>query len=209
MRNILSFTLAPWISAIAGPLWAQSSDQRICAGNDRTPEYRIDACTRAITSGDLQRQGLANAYYNRGVEWSLLRDFDRAISDYSEAIQLNPQYAGAYKNRGSAWDEKGDHDRAIADLNDAIRINPRYVDAYIDRGVTLRNKREYDRAISDFSEAIRIDAQSALAYYNRGAVYHAMDDRTSAMNDYETALRIDPGHSGALKARQQLLEKMQ
>ena len=41
------------------------------------------------------------AYHNRGDAYGLKGDIDRAISDYTKAIELNPNYAPAYNSRGS------------------------------------------------------------------------------------------------------------
>jgi tetratricopeptide (TPR) repeat protein len=48
---------------------------------------------------------------------------DRAITDCTEAIRLNPKLAEAFNNRGLAYDYKGDHDRAIADYTEAGTIH--------------------------------------------------------------------------------------
>jgi len=56
------------------------------------------------------------AYNNRGNTWYRKGDFDRAIADYNQAIQLDPKYGAAYVNRGSALGAKGDLDRAIGGL---------------------------------------------------------------------------------------------
>ena len=45
-------------------------------------------------------------------------DIDRAIADYSQAIDINPRYANAYFNRGSIYETKGANDLAIADLHE-------------------------------------------------------------------------------------------
>ena len=47
---------------------------------------------------------------------------DGALADYSQAIQLNPQYGLAYRKRGNAKRQKGDVDGAIADLDRAIEL---------------------------------------------------------------------------------------
>ena len=45
----------------------------------------------------------SDAYYNRGVAYRKLGQFERAIEDYDEAIRLDPQYAEAYYLRGAAY----------------------------------------------------------------------------------------------------------
>ena len=50
----------------------------------------------------------ATAYNFRGTLWYAKKDFDKAISDYSEAIRLQPNYATAFYNRGLAWLNKNE-----------------------------------------------------------------------------------------------------
>jgi tetratricopeptide (TPR) repeat protein len=70
------------------------------------------------------------AYYNRGNAWPSKGDLDKAITDYSEAIRIDPYYYWAYVNRGLAWHSKGEFTRAIADYDEAIRIDPKVWTAY-------------------------------------------------------------------------------
>ena len=57
----------------------------------------------------------------RGNLWLARGDNDRAISDFSVALGLDPNNTDAYVNRGVAWYAKDDNDRAIADYDMAIR----------------------------------------------------------------------------------------
>ena len=66
----------------------------------------------------------AVAYNNRGLAYSKKGDTDRAIADYTQAVQLDPKYAHAYQNRGLAYYGKGDTDRAIADSRRARQLDP-------------------------------------------------------------------------------------
>ena len=43
------------------------------------------------------------AYYNRGVAYDDLGQYQRAIQDSDTAIRLKPDYANAYNNRGIAF----------------------------------------------------------------------------------------------------------
>ena len=59
------------------------------------------------------------AYHNRGEAYGLKGDIDRAISDYTKAIELNPNYVPAYNSRGRAYTRNGDYMRAVADVTKA------------------------------------------------------------------------------------------
>jgi tetratricopeptide (TPR) repeat protein len=48
---------------------------------------------------------------------------DRAISDYGEALRLEPQ-ADIYNSRGELWWKRGDRPKALADFTAAIKLNP-------------------------------------------------------------------------------------
>ena len=79
-----------------------------------------------IQSGRETAADRATAYRLRGVAYRDKGDLDRAITDFSEAIRLNPLLASAYHDRGVAYRAKGDQRRAIADHADAIRLDPNY-----------------------------------------------------------------------------------
>ena len=66
----------------------------------------------------------ADAYNNRGVVYKEKGDLDKAIADYSEAIELNPRYAEAYSNRGDAYEKKGDRSKADKDRAIAEKLDP-------------------------------------------------------------------------------------
>ena len=64
----------------------------------------------------------AAAYYNRGIVKKNLGDYQGAIADFNQAIQLKPDYANAYNNRGVAKSNLGDKQGAIADFNQAAQF---------------------------------------------------------------------------------------
>ncbi len=51
-------------------------------------------------------------------------EFDKALSEYDEAIRLDPKNGMAYCGRGAASTEKGEFDKAIASFDEAIRLDP-------------------------------------------------------------------------------------
>jgi tetratricopeptide (TPR) repeat protein len=45
----------------------------------------------------------ATAYYDRGVDYYRKGQYDKAISDFNRALEINPRYAEAYINRGITY----------------------------------------------------------------------------------------------------------
>ena len=68
---------------------------------------------------DLQ---LAVAYGNRGLAYSKLGQYQKAIAEYDEAIRLNPEYRYAYLGRGFAFQALGDSIKAEQDFAKAKEL---------------------------------------------------------------------------------------
>jgi tetratricopeptide (TPR) repeat protein len=110
----------------------------------------------------------AEFYLKRGEEFSGVHEYDRAIADYSTAIQLKPDYAEAYNDRGFAYYLKGDAERAIADYTRAIELRPDYPKAYNSRGVVyMAHGYGAAKSVPDFDRAIALQPDFRYAYINR------------------------------------------
>ena len=93
----------------------------------------------------------------KGVSYANKYQYDRAISDYTKALEINPEYAKTYNNRGLVYVNKGQYDQAISDFTNAIEINPKFDEAYNNRGFTyfvnLENK---VKGCADFKKACEL-----------------------------------------------------
>ncbi|TRT74222.1 MAG: tetratricopeptide repeat protein, partial [Microcystis flos-aquae Ma_QC_C_20070823_S18] len=92
---------------------------------------------------------------------------DLALSDYNQAININPRFAEAYYNRGNLYYyQQGKPDLALSDYNQAIEINPQLALAYFGRGLLYYSRQETEKAIGDFRQAAELFRQqgNAAAY---------------------------------------------
>jgi tetratricopeptide (TPR) repeat protein len=140
-------------------------------------------------------QSSASQAFDEGRSYSANREFDNAITAFTEAIRLDPDNIDAYCNRGYAYSEIGEHDKAIADYTEAIRLGPEALHlcyACFSRGIAYTKKGDYDKAIADCTEAIRLVPDDAVAYRVRGFAYGEKGDLDRAIIDYNEAIRIDP-----------------
>ena len=102
----------------------------------------------------------ALAYNNRGVAKSDLGDHYGAISDYSEAIRLNPNDPDNtsiyYYNRGRAKADLEDKNGALIDYTEAIRHNSNNGEIYYHRGIIISELGDNNEALANFYKAIAL-----------------------------------------------------
>lgn len=77
----------------------------------------------------------------------------REIETYTQAIQLNPNYAKAYYNRALTHQRLGELESALADYSEALRLNPEYARAYHNRGIARAHVGEKQAALEDLRQA--------------------------------------------------------
>ena len=112
---------------------------------------------------------------------------DKAVAHYTEAIDLNPDFAAAYNNRGTAYSKKDEFDTAIQDYDKAINLNPEHAEPYYNRGTAYYHKDEFDRAIQDYDKAINLNPEHAEAYANKGGAWLHLREWEKAKADLSTA----------------------
>ncbi len=162
---VFSLLAAMWLA----PAQAQLS-QDVLAGAmecERAPHptTRIDGCTVVIDSGQFDGHPdlLSKVYNNRAIAFRELGRFDRAITDYDAAIQLDPDYAAAYHNRALAYGRLNQYERALVDFSRALQLDPGRAGAYKDRGLAHCRLGNADAASADWVRFTEIGGQSAGA----------------------------------------------
>jgi hypothetical protein len=121
-----------------------------------------------------------NASFDQG-------NLSEAISNFTKAIEINPNLAKAYNNRGFAYVTQGNIPQAITDFNKVVELNPQDAGAYCNRGYIYGKQSNFTQAISDFSKAIEIDPNLAKAYNGRGRNYYSIKEYDKAWADVHKA----------------------
>ncbi len=190
----------------AGTATAQRAEQRAwCAGLFGVAlRQRIDACTAIIDSGRLDGMSLSAALSDRGIAHLDVRNDDRALADFNEAIRIDPDNAKAFSRRGLAYQlrgQEGDMERALADWAKALQLNPDDADTLEQRGRVYLIRRDYDGMIGDYGALIRLDPDNDWAFQQRAYAYRGRGELDRALADYAAAIRIDPKNAQTLHGR--------
>lgn len=119
-----------------------------------------------------------------GNKYYAERKYDKAIDEYSKAVEINAKKTKAYIMRGNAYHAKERYDEAIADYSKAIELDSRNAIVFINRGNTYQAKKEYRKAIDDYGKAMSIDPENISARYGRASAYLGREDYANALADY-------------------------
>ena len=86
MRRLI---IAPALISLVSALLPPSARAQARCG-DPDPEISISVCSAIIQSARVGAPELARAHTERGVAYVALLDYDRALSDFSDAVPDRP-----------------------------------------------------------------------------------------------------------------------
>ncbi len=141
--------------------------------------------------------GKARPFGTRGDYYMDLQQYDKALQDYSKAIENNPEYEIALHNRGGVYGKLGNNELALADYSRAIEIKPDYVIALYNRGNTYGKLLQWNEAIADYTKAIALNPKFEQAYYARSLAYTKIGAFDQAIEDCTTAIELKSNNSAA------------
>lgn len=174
-----------------------------------------DALIKTIkTSFQPEGKNDAEYYFNSANQYFQKKDFDRAIIEYSKAIQLNKNHVLAYFHRGQAYAEKGDKAKAFQDYTEAIS-NHKYIDDrndyydYLEQFHLKRAEIQTDHALAvvDYTKVINLNSKNIDAYIERGYSYYFDGDDASALKDFNQAVKLAPNNVNAYISRAEFFYK--
>jgi len=131
-------------------------------------------------------------HFEKGNHLYAEGEYEEAITQYTEAIRLNPKHVNAIHNKGGALEALERYEEAISQYNELIRLDPKDVFAYNSKGLALRAMGRDEEAIKQYDEVIRLDSQSVFAYINKGNALKAMGKNQEAITQYNKAIHLDP-----------------
>lgn len=184
------------VAAIWGTVYLYSTTwtewQHLVQCKSASGKARMDACANVIKSGKAEKNSLADAYFSRGYEYDQLKQHQRAIADYDQAIVLRPGNSMAFNNRGFSYDELGDSAHAVQDYDQAIRLDPANTRALNNRGNLHSRFGDYPRAIKDYDAALRLKPDEVETLANRGWTYSTLGQHQRAMQDFDKVVSKKP-----------------
>jgi tetratricopeptide (TPR) repeat protein len=141
----------------------------------------------------LQEISLAEHYLIEGYRYCLHKDYNQAINNLQNALEINPNFVPAYSGLANIYCSYLDEcQKAIPYLQKALEIDSKYILAYNDMGLVFYRLGQPYQALYYYDKVLKIDPNFALTYRNLGIVYHYLGKYQEAISFFERSIRLDP-----------------
>ncbi|MBI5404373.1 MAG: tetratricopeptide repeat protein [Ignavibacteriae bacterium] len=134
----------------------------------------------------------AEEFFEMGFDSYFDRNFEDAISYFSRAIQIKPDYTEAYLYRGEARSDYGRYSDALADFDKVIKLDSVNFDAYFQKCITEYRMGNYEEALRDCDRSILMRPPYDMAYYFRAKIKRELQDYEGAISDCNEAIGLMP-----------------
>ncbi|MCH8157656.1 MAG: tetratricopeptide repeat protein [Nitrospinae bacterium] len=135
-------------------------------------------------------------YFNTAVFYQQSHDWEKALSNYAKAAEMDADNADIYNNMGLIYKELGQYGRAIEEFMRTVYLDPDYAKAYNNIGVVYYIQKNYNGAIQNYRKAIDINRNNLEALNNLAITYKAQNQIEKANAVLQQAILLDPRHPG-------------
>lgn len=119
------------------------------------------------------------------------KNYEKAVEDCNQALELNPSLKEAYGNRSIAYWFLGFKEQAYMDLDKVIELTGGSdAKAYHNKAIYYKDDNKYQEALEYFNKAIELDGNYSFAYYNRAKLFVMMNSTGKACQDFQIALDL-------------------
>jgi len=128
----------------------------------------------------------AEDFFNEGVLWYQKGEYDRAVDEFSKALEMSPEEREAYViyyNRGLAYYKNRDYDKAIDDFTKSIQLTPG------ERPARKQVHEIYDSWMEIKPPFPKIQYELFNVHKARGDAWFCKEAYQRAIDDYSLALK--------------------
>jgi tetratricopeptide (TPR) repeat protein len=200
---VVGATLAVLIgnSAFAAPAMGPKQYWEKGTGYAENKLY-IDAVqnyTQAIRTnkGEVSIEDVARIFNSRGIAYQGLNEPDKAIDDFSNALELDDKNPEFSLNRANAFLGRRQFERARDDFSRSIALAPRSAAAYAGRARANQEAGSPDLAIADYRKLLELEPRNVSALYGMGLAYKSKRQDAKAIEVFNELLKVDPRYAAA------------
>jgi tetratricopeptide (TPR) repeat protein len=150
----------------------------------------MDASCRTLTGSVMDNSSISQSLMRRGWEKVGKQDYRGAITDFTQAMRLDPKAVYPYFSRGTLYSRLGDHARAFLDFTQGLKVDPTDHGLYYGRALAREQLGDQSGALEDFRNVLTLKPEDALSYMVRGIARSKTGDKQGAIEDLELSKNL-------------------
>jgi len=183
-------------------MFGRSKEYYISEGNAQCEANQFEKALESYTKAIEMDRNDFSLFLTRGDVFSMLKEYNNAISDYSEAIKnpsfseaskKNSIFSKAYFNRSNFYCNINKFKEAIDDISEYIRHNPDDTLGYNMKASYYCRAGDWDKAINEFSSSIK-KSPNFDAYYFLGTINFDRQEYEKALSNFTLAYNLSPNN---------------
>lgn len=133
----------------------------------------------------------ASAHFYQASHYLSQGKWELAVSEYYEAIKIDPQFSRAYVNLGAVYLQNDLMPKARDAFLKALDLAPNSELGHFNLGAYYGNVGDFDNAIAHFEKALQINPDNSEVYVEMGKAYYKKQQFLQAKRCYQQAIAID------------------
>ena len=127
---------------------------------------------------------------NRGVAYAVIGNMEKALTDLSNGLKINPLNPNGYLNRSLIYFNMNQYELSLKDNIEYLKLNPYNADIIYGSGLCKFALNRTEEAITDFNKAIALKNTQALFYLARSKAYRKLGNISASINDARQAQQM-------------------
>jgi tetratricopeptide (TPR) repeat protein len=133
--------------------------------------------------------------------YATIGSYHEAVTYFSSAIKLDPNYSEYYNERGNIYFKMGRLNEALSDYLKASELSPPYPEVWSNLGQCYRLLGQMTEAVDAYSISLDLNPDQSSTLLARAQVFEMLEQSNSALADYNAALALNPKHPLVLANR--------
>jgi tetratricopeptide (TPR) repeat protein len=141
-----------------------------------------------------QNAGNASVHLLLGQAHAQRKDYPNALSEFSNALRLDPRLAEAHYYAGLVYLEQKQLESAVREFRAELEVRPNDPHTMYHLGYTLLMQGQLPESVSLLRQVIKEMPDYELAYFELGRALLQQEDAAGAIDSLETAKKLAPDH---------------
>lgn len=167
-------------------------------------EKRFSEIESLLANNELSTEYKSKLFFEKAKLLHVSGDYELAIANYEQSINMQPDHPIAWNNRGTALSALGRYQEALDSYERALEISPDFDFAWNtwnNRGLVLEKLGFYEEAIVSYDRVLAINPNLSDVWNDRGLAFANLGKFQEAIESFEKAVSLQVNFAEAWSNR--------